>query len=201
MKEIFKKLMSVQKELRAPKSQFNEFNKFNYRNAEDILEAVKPLLDKYGLTIILSDELEHVGDRYYIRSTVMLSDGEDEIKTTAFAREDEIRPGMSESQVTGCSSSYARKYALCGLFAISDGASDPDSMDNSSKTNQSNNESANPRAENIEILKTFCSSIKNSVDKDALKRFWDFYSPKMETWKGVLKPEALWERWITPKPK
>lgn len=129
MKEINKKLMALQQELKAPKSQYNEFNKFNYRSCEDILEAVKPLLASQGLTLTLSDQMEYIGQRYYIKATATLSDGEDEITATAYAREDERRAGMSESQVTGCSSSYARKYCLAGLLCLDD-TKDSDAFNN-----------------------------------------------------------------------
>ena len=106
--------------LKAPKSQYNSFGKYNYRNCEDILEAVKPLLNEHKLYINISDTVEHVGDRYYIKATVTVSDGESTITSQAYAREEESKKGMDGSQVTGASSSYARKYALNGMFAIDD---------------------------------------------------------------------------------
>src|SRR5699024_9405536 len=120
--KIYKKLMDIQNELKAPKSQFNKFGKYNYRNTEDILEALKPLLAKYGAVVNISDEIELIGDRYYIKSTATITDIEDKsyLQTTAYAREDESKKGMDLSQLTGSTSSYARKYALNGLFAIDD---------------------------------------------------------------------------------
>lgn len=122
---ITEKLLNVQQGLKAPKSQYNVFGKYNYRNAEDILEAVKPLLAKEKLVLILKDELVNIGDRYYIKATASLIDVEKEfttptIEVTAYAREEESKKGMDGSQVTGASSSYARKYALNGLFCIDD---------------------------------------------------------------------------------
>lgn len=120
---IREKLLNIQKELKAPKGQYNSFGKYNYRNCEDILEAVKPLLDKNKCTITISDELVLIGERYYIKSTAKIADVEDPegiISTTAYAREEETKKGMDSSQVTGASSSYARKYALNGLLCIDD---------------------------------------------------------------------------------
>jgi hypothetical protein len=117
---IFEKLMKVQSELKAPKGQRNSFGNYNYRNCEDILEAVKPLLEKQGLVLLLTDKIEMVGDRFYVRAkaTVLNSDGE--MSVEAYARESLDKKGMDQSQITGASSSYARKYALNGLFCIDD---------------------------------------------------------------------------------
>lgn len=120
MSDLHKKLVEVQFELKAPKGQYNNFGKYSYRNCEDILEAVKPLLKDRELSIVLSDTPEIIGGRFYIKATATLSDGETTIQTTAYAREEESKKGMDGSQVTGASSSYARKYALNGLFAIDD---------------------------------------------------------------------------------
>lgn len=115
-------LIAIQAELKAPKGQFNDFGKYKYRSAEDILEAVKPICHKHGCYVTLSDELVCVGERYYIRATATLwnKDNDPINYVTAFAREEESKKGMDGSQVTGASSSYARKYALNGLFAIDD---------------------------------------------------------------------------------
>lgn len=121
-KPIFAALMAVQAELKAPKNQHNSFGKYDYRSAEDIIEAVKPLLKENGLFLNMSDEVVLVGDRYYIKATVKVVDvvtGES-VQTSALAREAAQKKGMDESQVTGTASSYARKYALNGLFAIDD---------------------------------------------------------------------------------
>lgn len=117
---IYAKLAQIQIELKAPKAQRNTFGKYNYRSCEDILEAVKPLLKKHGLTIMLGDTIVNVGDRYYIKATATLIDDTEKVETTAYAREDEDLKGMTQSQITGAASSYARKYALNGLFAIDD---------------------------------------------------------------------------------
>jgi len=115
-----KTLAEIQSLIKAPKGQFNSFGKYKYRSAEDILEAVKVVINPLGYWITLSDELIQVGDRYYIKSTATLTDGTNNYHSTAFAREEESKKGMDGSQVTGASSSYARKYALNGLFAIDD---------------------------------------------------------------------------------
>jgi hypothetical protein len=115
-----KQLVEIQNELKAPKSQFNKFGGYKYRNAEDILEAVKPLLFKHKCTLTISDDIVCAGDRIYVKATAVISNGADSISVSAFAREPETQKGMSESQITGASSSYARKYALNGMFAIDD---------------------------------------------------------------------------------
>jgi hypothetical protein len=134
-KTLQQKLIEIQAELKAPKSQFNKFGGYNYRNCEDILEAVKPLCAKHEIVPLLSDEIVMIGDRFYIKATAKVTDGKDEIATTAFARESKDKKGMDESQITGSASSYARKYALNGLFCIDD-TKDADFMDNSQGTKQ-----------------------------------------------------------------
>lgn len=113
-------LRKIQLELKAPKGQYNEFSNFYYRNCEDIYEAVKPLLNENGLVLFMSDELVNIGERYYIKATATLTNGIETITNTAYAREEENKKGMDGSQITGASSSYARKYALNGLFLIDD---------------------------------------------------------------------------------
>ena len=134
-KTLQQKLIEIQAELKAPKSQFNKFGGYNYRNCEDILEAVKPLCAKHEIVPLLSDEIVMIGDRFYIKATAKVTDGKDEIATTAFARESKEKKGMDESQITGSASSYARKYALNGLFCIDD-TKDADFMDNSQSNKQ-----------------------------------------------------------------
>lgn len=137
-KPIFAALMAVQAELKAPKGQHNSLGKYDYRSAEDIIEAVKPLLKDNGLFLNMSDEVVLVGDRYYIKATVKVVDvvtGES-VQTSALAREASQKKGMDESQVTGTASSYARKYALNGLFAIDDNR-DADTNEYARQTSQS----------------------------------------------------------------
>lgn len=119
---VHKKLMNVQNKLKAPKSQYNSFGKYSYRNAEDILEALKPLLEEYKSIVTLKDEIKLIGNRYYLEATATFTDAEtgEKIEVTAYAREEETKKGVDASQLTGSTSSYARKYALNGLFAIDD---------------------------------------------------------------------------------
>ena len=114
------KLQRIQSKLKAPKNQENKFGGYKYRSCEDILEAVKPLLEQEGLTMTIQDNIELIGDRYYIKATVKLFDKTSTVEVTAYAREEETRKGMDGSQITGSASSYARKYALNGLFLIDD---------------------------------------------------------------------------------
>lgn len=119
---IYEKLTEVQNELKAPKSKYNSFGKYNYRSCEDILEAVKPILKAKRLAMTVKDDVFNIGDRFYIMATVTVFDCEsdEKVTTTAYAREDADKKGMDGSQITGSSSSYARKYALNGMFAIDD---------------------------------------------------------------------------------
>lgn len=119
---IYEKLANVQSSLKAPKGQYNSFGKYKYRSCEDIVEAVKPLLKANGLLLTMTDDLVFIEDRFYVKSTATVIDTAEgkEISVCAFAREEETKKGMDGSQVTGASSSYARKYALNGIFAIDD---------------------------------------------------------------------------------
>jgi len=118
---IHENLAAIQSALKAPKSQFNSFGGYHYRNAEDILEAVKPLLAQQGCVLTCTDEIVLIGERYYVKATATICNKEGQIvQTCAYAREEESKKGMDGSQVTGASSSYARKYALNGLFCIDD---------------------------------------------------------------------------------
>lgn len=116
------KLLKIQNELKAPKNQYNSFGRYKYRNCEDILEALKPILKEQKATIIISDEIVEVNGKSYIKANAVFTDVEDEksVNVTAYAREEDNKKGMDASQITGCASSYARKYALNGLFAIDD---------------------------------------------------------------------------------
>ena len=120
--DVYKKLLAVQAELKAPKGQYNSFGKYKYRSCEDILEAVKPILAKVGATLVVGDELLIMGERYYIKAVATFMDAEtgDKVTNTAYAREEETKKGMDGSQITGTASSYARKYCLNGLFLIDD---------------------------------------------------------------------------------
>ena len=133
MSAIYAKLAAIQSELKAPKNQYNSFGKYNYRSCEDILEAVKPLAKAQGCAVLLSDEAVVVDGWHYIKATVQLVSAEGEVAAAvAYAREPEMKKGMDTSQITGTASSYARKYALSGLFALDD-TKDADGQDNSSE--------------------------------------------------------------------
>lgn len=118
-----KELITIQSELKAPKSQFNRFGNYKYRKAEDILEAVKPLLKKECCTLTITDDIIQIGSRIYVKATATLKNSKGDTESTqGWAREEDTKKGMDASQITGASSSYARKYALNGLFAIDDNA-------------------------------------------------------------------------------
>lgn len=119
---IYEKLLTIQTKLNAPKNQYNTYGHYHYRSCEDILAALKPLLQEQEMVLFISDQLELIGERYYTKATVRLVNLEDnkELSNTAYAREEESKKGMDGSQITGASSSYARKYALNGLFGIDD---------------------------------------------------------------------------------
>ena len=132
-----KELIAIQSELKAPKSQFNKFGGYKYRKAEDILEAVKPLLAKQKCTLIITDDVVLIGNRIYVKATATIKNEKGECETTnGWAREEETKKGMDGSQITGASSSYARKYALNGLFAIDDNADSDTTNDGQQQTQQ-----------------------------------------------------------------
>lgn len=135
---VYEKLMNVQTKLKAPKGQFNSFGKYNYRSCEDILEGLKPLLAEFKAVLNLTDTIYQIGDRFYIKATAIFIDVEqgEKIEVSALAREDETKKGMDLAQVTGSVSSYARKYALNGLFCIDD-TKDSDVTNKHGKDNDS----------------------------------------------------------------
>ena len=139
---INEKLMRIQTQIKAPKNLYNSFGKYNYRNAEGICEAVKPFLKKENCSLVLSDEIVQIGNRVYVKgiATIKDNDSDEEISVSAFAREPETNKGMSESQITGTASSYARKYALNGLFLLDDTKdADTDEYHNQTAYQQANN--------------------------------------------------------------
>lgn len=168
---IYEKLLKIQSELHAPKGQYNNFGKYKYRSCEDILEAVKPLNAKYGLCLILSDEIVSIGARYYVKATALIIDTEVDVKVDktnediiggirceAYAREEDTKKGMDGSQITGASSSYARKYALNGLYNIDD------TKDSDATNTHGKSEAINFRTKLIEELKA------RNVDIDAFAK-------------------------------
>lgn len=139
MQEFIKKIVAIQSSLNAPKNQYNSFGKYKYRSCEDILEALKPLLSQHGLVQTITDSVEFLGDRYYIKASVVVTDGVNRIENSAMAREEESKKGMDASQLTGATSSYARKYALNGMWCIDDSKD----ADTNEHTTQTGNQSAN----------------------------------------------------------
>jgi hypothetical protein len=143
-----KELIAIQSELKAPKSQFNKFGGYKYRKAEDILEAVKPLLAKQKCTLIITDDVVLVGNRIYVKATATIKNEKGECETTTgWAREEESKKGMDGSQITGASSSYARKYALNGLFAIDDNADSDATNDVQHQAAQQQTQTQHPTAQ------------------------------------------------------
>lgn len=161
---IYEKLMNIQQELKAPKEQHNNYGDYNYRSCEDIQEAVKPLLKKNKAVLVINDELELIGSRYYLKATASLIDTEDgsQVTNTAYARETDSKKGMDEAQITGSCSSYARKYALNGLFCIDD-TKDPDTQKPDNERQQTGREYA-ARVGKKEIDELLAEAYRTNVD-------------------------------------
>lgn len=154
----------IQHKLKAPKGQYNSFGKYNYRSCEDILEGVKPLLKEHNLALLIDDEIVQIGDRYYVKATAKITDGREIVSATAYARESDTKKGMDESQITGATSSYARKYALNALLCIDD-TKDADTMDNSKKPAQQTQETVY----NWQTLKA--RATQGGISEDDLKHY------------------------------
>ncbi len=148
---LVQKVVKIQNELKAPKGQFNKFGGYKYRSCEDIVESVKPILLAYGVMLNISDELVVIGDRYYVKAVAGLTDGTDVIQSIGYAREPQELKGMSESQITGTASSYARKYALNGLLAIDD-TKDPDTDEFAKTTGQEPKQEQKATPNQIKVL-------------------------------------------------
>lgn len=159
-----KALLEIQAKLKAPKGQKNSFGNYNYRSCEDILEAVKPLCNQFQCVLTISDEMIMLGDRFYVKATATIREtsGEHEISISAYARESESKKGMDASQITGSASSYARKYALNGLFCIDD-TKDADTMDNRHKAQDK------PKAATNEQIKLMNGYMKDFTAKNDSK--------------------------------
>lgn len=181
---LYAKLAAIQKELNAPKNQRNNFGGYNYRSCEDILMAVKPILG--DLSIIISDEMVMLGDRFYVKATAAITDGKERIESTAYAREAAAKKGMDESQITGSTSSYARKYALNGLLLIDDNK-DADAHDNREEGGAANNPDAKKLAEDIAEAKR---QLDACAGADALKAtfasWWEYFKTN-ETGRAEVK--------------
>lgn len=161
MKTFIEKLKKIQSELNAPKDAFNTFGKYYYRSAESILKAIKPLLAETGLVLTVSDDIIAVSDRIYVKATAKITDGEHTVETSALAREPLNKKGMDDSQITGAASSYARKYALCGLLAIEDNK-DVDAL-----PPEDNNHQRKPLD-----LKAYQKAIEQAKTFDELKKYF-----------------------------
>lgn len=183
-----KELITIQSELKAPKSQFNKFGGYKYRKAEDILEAVKPLLAKQKCTLTITDDVVLIGNRIYVKATATIKNEKGECETTTgWAREEETKKGMDGSQITGASSSYARKYALNGLFAIDDNA-DTDTTNTGQQDNvlrqaaqltaqtQATAQSAQPQYHPDNLAEAL-EMVKRCVNRDNIKWVMGTYMP------------------------
>lgn len=168
---IYEKLGIIQQELKAPKGQYNSFGNYKYRSCEDILEAVKPLLKSNNCILTIKDDLVNIGNRYYIKATARLIDLVDETcyENIAYAREDESKKGMDGSQITGTASSYARKYALNGLFLIDD-TKDADTDEHNKQTG-TEPKKASPKQ--IEYIKTLISDVPAMLKYYKLEKIED----------------------------
>ncbi len=189
-KSIYEGLAKIQRELKAPKGQINNFGNYKFRSCEDILEALKPHLN--GYTLVITDDISMVGERFYIKATATISDGKESISATGIARESLAKKGMDDSQITGSTSSYARKYALNGLFCIDDNK-DSDTTNTHQKDEKKTQESTQkytktdkPKDNAADVTKaktTIHDLLKNHTPeqkKDMLKKatYWD----KMDSW-------------------
>ena len=169
-KSVFLKLMDVQNKLKAPKSQINKFGGYKYRNCEDILEALKPLLAEEKALVLLSDKVEYIEGRYYIRALAKFVDAEtgNTIEVSGQAREEESKKGMDASQLTGSTSSYARKYALNGLFAIDD-TKDADTLNTHGKEPQTVTRGNDYKVTIAQLRSLYTIASEKGFDKDAVK--------------------------------
>ncbi len=165
-KEFYARLAEIQRTLNAPKNQYNSFGKYKYRSCEDILEGVKPLLN--GLFLSISDEIVPVGDRYYVRATASITDGDTTHTASAMAREEESKKGMDAAQVTGATSSYARKYCLNGLFGIDD-SKDADTNEHRQQQTSPPAQSK-PKPKPADILAAFSEAALNKTNPEDLKQ-------------------------------
>lgn len=203
-------LFKIQQEFKSSKNLVNDFAKFNYRNLESMLADLKPILAKYNCIITFNDDIVNVGAYNYIKSTATITslNTNESISTTAFAREDETKAGMSAGQMTGCGSSYSRKYALCGLCAVNE-EKDLDAFDNrpiqpkktttNSKPIQTENslEWQEDKKDNITLLTEFCKEKSKEVtDRTKLEGFFRYYQNRASDWRGAFNPQALFEKWM-----
>jgi len=171
-----KELIKIQSEIKAPKALQNKFAGFAYRNAEGIIQAAKPLNAKYGCHLTLADELMLIGTRFYVKATATLTNATGEsVSATGYARETEVKKGNDDAQITGACSSYARKYALCGLYAIDDSTLDPDNDDNTEekgKKRANKTTQAESEVTDYATVEEAVEAAKNAKTIEELQRVW-----------------------------
>ena len=180
-------LAEIQAKLKAPKGQFNSFGKYHYRSAEDILEAVKKVVNPMGFAITLTDDLIFADGRWYIKSVAELTNGQLYFRSTGMAREEETKKGMDGSQITGAASSYARKYALNGLFAIDD-TKDSDATNDHGKSQESNPQAKGsiPTPTKFDIeFKELIADVKGVIAIGELKGIWEKLTDEAKTNKEI----------------
>ena len=187
MSNFYSKLIKVQATLNAPKGQYNSFGKYAYRSCEDIMAAVKPLLAEHGLVQFVSDEIVMIGSRYYVKATATVTDGETSHSVSAMAREAEQKKGMDDAQITGATSSYARKYALNGMYNIDD-TKDADTNELRNQAQAKANQSIRSTVTNFnpdQALSDACEQMKNADFKD-LKNIFLVASHKLKQYPSHL---------------
>lgn len=201
IKTLAERLSVIQRSLNAPKGQFNKFGKYTYRSCEDILHAVKKLLSFGSLHLTISDEVISINGRFYIKATATISDGTDQISASAFAREDDSKKGMDLAQLTGSTSSYARKYALNGLLCIDDMKdNDSETVTNPTLTIEPNQEEGRPSIprENLtlfQLLQSSAESIIYAIDVDnpeVVKQCWDELTDQEKSLIWTAKSKGGW---------
>ena len=175
-------LAIIQAEVQAPKNKFNSFGKYAYRSAENIIEAVKPIINPKGYHLILSDEMVIIGERYYIKATATISNGEQTYSATSYAREPEEKKGMDSAQISGTTGSYSRKYALNGLFALDD-HKDSDATSTETKPNVEVAEITLTKDEETELI----NSLNACTELGHVKELWNNLDPKYQAINHVRK--------------
>ena len=175
-------LAIIQAEVQAPKNKFNSFGKYAYRSAENIIEAVKPIINPKGYHLILSDEMVIIGERYYIKATATISNGEKSYSATSYAREPEEKKGMDSAQISGTTGSYSRKYALNGLFALDD-HKDSDATSTETKPNVVVEEITLTKDEETELI----NSLNTCTELGHVKELWNNLDPKYQAINHVRK--------------
>lgn len=183
-----KELVNIQSSLQAPKNQYNDFGNYKYRSAEDILEAAKPLLKENECTLIVSDEITQIGDRIYVKATATIKNSAGETETaSAFAREAETKKGMDDSQVTGSATSYARKYALGGLFCIDD-TKDADALNTTKEytAQKKTTQKAAPPIQTSDNIEEAKKEIANAKSEPELQTIAKKYRPVFNAIQALL---------------